>query len=84
MINTITFDESAKKLILKVLGLIPDKSGYLINIKTKKRFKDKLGDLHINNFAGVYKRRIIRADIASLIELSDELKQDELNTAEKP
>ena len=78
----ITFDKNSKVEVLDMFGKTTDSEGYLVDIDdTNKRVTDCGRPIHIDDFAGVMKGKLgnavfLRRDLASLIELSDRLKEE--------
>jgi hypothetical protein len=78
--GVITFDTSVKLDVLDIFGLVTDQGGYLMQKDSPgKYYTDERGHIHIDDFAGVMGKNgkliVIRSDIGSLIELSDEFKK---------
>jgi hypothetical protein len=74
--KTITFDESAKELVLKVFGKDVDDDGYITEHDTGLRVLNTDGnEVHIKDFAGIRhgSEIFITKDLPSLIEHASDI-----------
>jgi len=76
MLDTITFEESAKETILSFFDKTVDKEGFIVEKDTGQRVITPDGDeIRLEEFAGIGKGGIfVKSDLPSLINLLDRLK----------
>jgi hypothetical protein len=70
----ITFDESAKELMLSFFDKAVDDDGFIVekNDKKKRILASDGKEIKMNEFAGMKDGRFFRADIYSILSLVDE------------
>jgi hypothetical protein len=70
----ITFDESAKELILSFFDKAVDNDGFIVEKNDKKRrvLASDGKEIKAREFAGMKDGRFFRADISSILSLVDE------------
>ena len=70
----ITFDESAKELILSFFDKAVDDDGFIVekNDKKKRILASDGKEIKMNEFAGMKDGRFFRTDISSILSLIDE------------
>ena len=70
----ITFDESAKELILSFFDKAVDDDGFIVekNDKKKRVLASDGKEIQMSEFAGMKDGRFFRTDISSILSLVDE------------
>lgn len=74
--NTITFNDSTKKLVLNIFGKDVDDDGYIVEKETGKRVVTPAGsEVHLREFAGIRKGSeiFITKDLPSLIQYATDI-----------